>query len=261
MDIPVYQIDAFTKRAFAGNPAAVCPLDAWPDDDLMQAVALENNLSETAFVVGRGGGAYDLRWFTPAAEVDLCGHATLASAWVLFERLGESADEIVFHTRSGELRVGRRDGMLVMDFPALPAREVEMPDGLIEALGTRPVRFLRAVKNMAVFADEAAVRAIAPDFKFIAGMEGMGLIVTAPGDESDCASRYFAPQVGIDEDPVTGSAHCTIVPYWARRLGKDDIHARQVSARGGDLYCRAVGERVEMAGHAVLVLHGTLSVP
>ena len=261
MEIPVYQVDAFTERAFGGNPAAVCPLESWLDDDLMQTLALENNLSETAFLVGRGGGEYDLRWFTPAVEVDLCGHATLASAWVLFEQMGEGAQEIVFHTRSGELRVGRAGGRLVMDFPALPASEVDMPDGLVEALGAEPVQFLRAVKNMAVFETEAQVRAIDPDFGYIADMEGMGLIVTAPGDESDCASRYFAPQAGVNEDPVTGSAHCTVVPYWADRLGKTDIHARQVSARSGDLYCRLNGDRVEMAGNAVMTLKGSMVLP
>ncbi len=261
MEIPVYQVDAFTNEAFAGNPAAVCPLDDWLPDATMQAVAFENNLSETAFTVARGEGEYDLRWFTPAAEVDLCGHATLATASVLFRSLEEASSAITFHTRSGELNVNRRDDLLVMDFPALPADEKAMPEGLHEALGAEPAAFLRAVKNMAVFDTEADVRAITPDFDYIAAMEGMGLIITAPGDDSDCASRYFAPQVGINEDPVTGSAHCTIVPYWAERLGKVEIHARQVSARSGDLYCRHLGERVEMAGHAVLVLSGTFRIP
>ncbi|MBT6096295.1 MAG: PhzF family phenazine biosynthesis protein [Rhodospirillaceae bacterium] len=261
MDIPVYQVDAFTDKAFAGNPAAVCPLTEWLPDATMQAIAFENNLSETAFCVSRGAGEYELRWFTPAAEVDLCGHATLASASVLFGPLGEIAPAISFHTRSGELRVSRREDLLVMDFPALPAEPVTMPEGLVEALGAEPSTFLRAVKNMAVFETEAQVRAINPDFNYIAAMDGMGLIITAPGDNIDCASRYFAPQVGVNEDPVTGSAHCTIVPYWADRLGKTDIHARQVSARSGDLYCRYLGERVEMAGHAVLVLSGKLWLP
>lgn len=262
MEIPLYQVDAFAERAFAGNPAAICPLESWLPDDLMQSIALENNLSETAFVVARGdSGEYDLRWFTPGAEVDLCGHATLATAWVLYERLGESADRVIFHTRSGPLNVSRRGAMLVMDFPALPAADTAMPDGLAEALGATPTQFLRAIKNMAVFESEAQVRAIRPDFGYIAAMDGMGLIITAPGDASDCASRYFAPQVGVDEDPVTGSAHCTIVPYWASRLGKTDIHARQVSARGGDLYCRDQGERVEIAGSAVMTLQGSLVLP
>ena len=264
MDIQLYQVDAFAERAFAGNPAAVCPLDRPLDAGVMQKIALENNLSETAFVVPReGAGEYDLRWFTPGAEVDLCGHATLASAWVLFNRQGEKADKVSFHTRSGVLNVSRRaDGMLVMDFPALPAKEVALPDGFVEAIGKTPVKYLRAVKNMAVFESEADVRAIKPDFGYIKDMaEGYGLIVTAPGEGCDCASRYFAPQVGVNEDPVTGSAHCTIVPYWAKRLGKSAIHARQVSARGGDLYCCDLGERTEIAGHAVLVISGTLTLP
>jgi len=258
MEIPVYQLDAFTEKPFAGNPAAVCPLDEWLPDETMQAIAAENNLSETAFFVANGAGGYDLRWFTPAAEVDLCGHATLATGALLLETLTPDADSVAFETRSGTLTVGRNGGNLVMDFPALPAEPVDMPDGLVDALGHEPDAFLRAVKNMAVFADEATVRAIRLDFRYIAAMEGMGLIITAPGDESDCASRYFAPQVGIDEDPVTGSAHCTIVPYWAERLGKTEIHARQVSARSGDLYCRHLGERVEMGGRAVMVLSGTI---
>lgn len=267
MELPVYQVDAFAERPFQGNPAAVCPLEGPIPDDLMQAIAMENNLSETAFPVAKGGGEYDLRWFTPAAEVDLCGHATLAAAWVLFECLGEGAEVVRFNTRSGLLTVVRRsDGLLAMDFPALPAAEIDPPAGFADAIGAEPIRFLRAVKNMAVFETEAQVRAIRPDFAYIAAMEGWGLIVTAPGETSDCASRYFAPQVGINEDPVTGSAHCTIVPYWAERLGKTEIHARQVSARGGDLYCRHVtngdgGARVEIAGSAVLVLNGTMTLP
>jgi PhzF family phenazine biosynthesis protein len=258
MEIPVYQVDAFTTEAFGGNPAAICPLDDWLPDATMQTLAMENNLSETAFLVGRGGGEYDLRWFTPGAEVDLCGHATLATAWVLFERLGEEAPAITFHTKSGPLNVSRQGGRLVMDFPALPPKPEPMPDGLVEALGREPVAFLRALKNMAIFDSEADVRAITPDFNYIADMEGMGLIITAPGDASDCASRFFAPKVGINEDPVTGSAHCTIVPYWSERLGKTDIYARQVSARGGDLYCRYQGDRVEMAGNAVMTMQGAM---
>jgi len=261
MDRPVYQVDSVGDKPCAGNPAAVCPLDAWLPDATLQSIALENNLSETAFTVARGPGDYELRWFTPKAEVDLCGHATLATASVLFEQRGEAAAAIAFQTRSGELRVGRDGDLLVMDFPALPAEQVPVPEGLVDALGIEPVYFLRAVKNMAVLEREDQVRSVEPDFRYIAAMQGMGLIVTAPGDASDCASRYFAPHVGVDEDPVTGSAHCTIVPYWAERLGKTDIHARQVSARSGDLFCRMLGERVEMAGRAVLVLEGTLKLP
>lgn len=254
--IPLYQLDAFTDKPFGGNPAAVCPLDDWLPDDVLQSIALENNLSETAFYVPEGDG-YRLRWFTPKIEVDLCGHATLATGALILDKLDPGRDAVSFETRSGTLGVKRDGDMLVMDFPALPAKDVPMPEGLKDALGCAPVRFLRAVKNMAVFESEADVRAIDPDFGYIAEMEGMGLIVTAPGDASDCASRYFAPHAGINEDPVTGSAHCTIVPYWAEMLGKDDIHARQVSARSGDLYCRMNGERVVIGGKARLVVEGT----
>jgi len=261
MQIPVYQIDAFTDRAFGGNPAAICPLEHWLDDGTMQAIAAENNLSETAFFVANGNDNYDLRWFTPAAEVDLCGHATLATASLLLDKLTPDTDTVSFETRSGTLSVVRDGGHLVMDFPALPAAPMDVPDGFVDAIGIRPMAYLRAVKDMAVFADEATVQSIDPDFGFIAGLDAMGLIVTAPGDDCDCASRFFAPKVGINEDPVTGSAHCTIIPYWADRLGKADIHARQVSARSGDLYCRMDGDRVRMGGQAVLFLTGHIELP
>ncbi len=258
IDIPIYQVDAFASEVFKGNPAAVCPLDEFLDDDLMQAIALENNLSETAFLVERDDGDYDLRWFTPAIEVDLCGHATLASGWLVLNRLRPDAAEVSFHTRSGELSVARDGANLMMNFPALVAQPMDPPAGFADAMGFEPEAFLRAAKNMAVLGSEAEVLAVKPDLDFIKGMEGFGLIVTAPGDASDCASRYFAPQAGIAEDPVTGSAHSTIVPYWAERLGKSDIHARQVSARGGDLSCRTEGERVVMGGQAVLFLEGEI---
>ena len=254
--IPLYQLDAFTDRPFGGNPAAVCPLDEWLPDDVMQAIALENNLSETAFYVSEGDG-FRLRWFTPKIEVDLCGHATLATGALILEKLEPGRDAVSFETRSGTLGVRRDGDMLVMDFPALPAKDVDMPAGLADALGKAPVRFMRSVKNMAVFDSETDVREVNPDFDYIAAMEGMGLIVTAPGENSDCASRYFAPHAGIDEDPVTGSAHCTIVPYWADVLGKEAIHARQVSERTGDLYCRMAGDRVVIGGRARLVIEGT----
>lgn len=254
--IPIYQLDAFTDRPFGGNPAAVCPLDEWLPDDVMQSIALENNLSETAFYVPEGDG-YRLRWFTPKIEVPLCGHATLATGSLILEVLEPGRDEVTFETLSGRLGVKREGDLLVMDFPSLPAKDVPMPDGLEAALGRKPVQFLKAIKNMAVFESEADVLSINPDFDFVANMDGMGLIITAPGSVSDCASRYFAPHAGIDEDPVTGSAHCTIVPYWAERLGKDEIHARQVSERCGELFCRLQGDRVVLGGKARLVLEGT----
>ena len=206
-------------------------------------------------------GGYDLRWFTPAAEVDLCGHATLAPASLLMDTLPPKADEVRFETRSGTLTVVREENLFVMDFPALVADEMDPPGGFADAIGAAPVTFLRAIKNMAVFETEAQVRAINPDFDYIARLQGMGLIITAPGETSDCASRYFAPQLGVDEDPVTGSAHCTIVPYWAACLGKTKIHARQVSARGGDLFCQLDGDRVRLGGQAVGFLSGRINLP
>lgn len=257
--IPLYQLDAFTDRPFGGNPAAVCVLHDWLDDATLQAIAVENNLSETAYLVADGDN-FKLRWFTPGMEVDLCGHATLASAALILEHLQPGRKIVAFETKSGTLTVQCDGDKLSMDFPARPADEVPLPDGFEAATGVVPEVFLRAQKNMAVLADEAAVLAFDPDLEYIKNMQGMGLIVTAPGSKSDCASRYFAPHAGVAEDPVTGSAHCTIVPYWAARLGKNDIYARQVSARGGDLYCRLDGDRVVMAGYAKMVLEGRMTI-
>lgn len=262
-ELNIYQLDAFTDRPFAGNPAAVIPLDAWLPDAVLQAIALENNLPETAYFVPETPGSdadFHIRWFTPTMEVDLCGHATLASGAALYDLLGWDRDSVTFRAKAGRLSVARRDGMMQLDFPARPAREARLPDGFVEAVGVRPAAFLRAVANMAVLESEAAVWAAKPDLEFVKAMEGDGLILTAPGAASECASRYFAPHAGIPEDPVTGSAHCTIVPYWATRLGRDDIHARQVSARGGDLYCRMSGDRVLIAGHAALYMTGRIHV-
>lgn len=258
--IPLYQVDAFTDRTFCGNPAAVCPLDEWLPDDVMQSIAMENNLSETAFFVAEGDG-FRLRWFTPTDEVVLCGHATLATAFVLFEKLNYADNAIDFVTqKSGVLKVKRENDLIVMDFPSLPANEVQAPDGLSDAIGgIEPEAFLRAIKNMAVLKDEAAVRAVVPDLEYIKNMDGYGLLVTAPGTDTDCVCRYFGPQAGVDEDPVTGSAHCTLVPYWADRLGKNDIHSRQISARSGDVYCKLNGDRVEMAGRGKLVIEGNFT--
>lgn len=264
MDLTIFQVDAFTDRVFAGNPAAVMPLAEWLPDGELQAIALENNLSETAFFVPTPDDPdhdFHLRWFTPALEVDLCGHATLASAAVLYRELGWAHEEIRFKALAGDLIVRKRRDMFELDFPArMPVAEAP-PDGLIEALGATPVEFYKAKKFMAVLENEAAVKAIRPDMAFIAGMPGDGLIVTAPGsaeggESADCVSRYFAPHAGIPEDPVTGSAHCTVIPYWAEKLGRKELHARQISARGGDLYCTLVDDRVLIAGQAVLYMKG-----
>lgn len=262
MEIPIYQVDAFTQKVFGGNPAAVCPLQQWLPDSQLQSIAAENNLSETAFFV-RVEDGFELRWFTPTIEVDLCGHATLAAAHVLTTELEPERTSVRFVSRfSGELVVDREGDRLVLDFPARPPAPVAGGIvGLTEALGAEPSELHEAAAYMAVFDREAVVRTLEPEISFIAGLERDGLIVTAPGDSCDFVSRYFAPHAGIPEDPVTGAAHCTLTPYWARRLGRDQLRARQVSRRGGDLICENVrGERVRIAGSAVLYLRGTIYI-
>jgi len=261
MKLPIFQVDAFANRLFGGNPAAVCPLEAWLEEATMQAIAAENNLSETAFLVA-DGEAWKLRWFTPVAEVELCGHATLASAWVIFERLRVSTTEVVFRTRwSGELRVERRGDLLEMDLPARPPRPGPTPEGLVEALGIVPTEVLDSAEDLlVVLASEAEVRSLQPDFAALGRLEARGVIVTARGDERDFVSRYFAPRFGIPEDPVTGSAHCVLAPYWAKELGRVELRAAQLSPRGGELLCRVDGARVKVAGRAVLYLEGTIEV-
>lgn len=260
--LPIYQVDAFTDALFAGNPAAVVPLEAWLDDATLQAIAMENNLAETAFFIPTPDAEdsdYHLRWFTPTVEMDLCGHATLASAWVLFNQLGLDGDSIRFQSRSGVLGVTRDGEKISMNFPAGYATPTLVPDGLAQALGgIEPVGFLRGEMDMAILSSEEEVRAVKPDLSYISGLGGHLLIVTAPGDGSDVASRCFAPSVGIDEDPVTGGAHCFIVPYWTKRLEKDALHCRQVSARSGDLWCHMDGERVVMQGKALLYMTGSI---
>ena len=258
--LPLYQVDAFASDRFAGNPAAVCPLEDWLPDTLLQSIALENNLSETAFFV-RENGRYRLRWFTPAREVDLCGHATLASAYVIATHLDPEVSEIRFHSpHSGDLSV-RRDGELfTLDFPARPAQPVPEPAAEIEALGLEPREVWRASKGMAVLRDQAEVLAATPDLDKVAALPGDGLIITAPGEDCDFVSRYFAPASGIDEDPVTGSAHCTLTPYWARRLGKTRMTARQVSKRGGELLVEDRGERIFISGRVAPYLEGRILV-
>ena len=265
MKIPLYQLDAFSDRPFEGNPAAVCPLEAWLDDDVMQQIAAENNLSETAFFVRDGAGeegGFGLRWFTPVSEVDLCGHATLASAWVILRRLAPDRERVRFETRSGELIVERGEGdLLVMDFPARPAMSREAPRALVEGLGAEPADVLASDRDYLVLLDaEDDVRKLKPDFTRLRGLDRLGIIVSAPGVSADFVSRFFAPSVGVPEDPVTGSAHCTLAPYWAERLGRGEapLEARQISARGGTLVCRHLGDRVTIAGRAALYLSGEI---
>jgi PhzF family phenazine biosynthesis protein len=261
MKIPIYQVDAFTSEVFSGNPAAVCLLDAWIDDARMQAIAAENNLSETAFLVQTDNG-FDLRWFTPVTEVALCGHATLASAFVLQVCREWPEDTIRFQTRqSGQLVVTKRDEFFDMDFPARPASAQTIPIGLTEALGVEPEKTFGSAEDlMAVLDSEAAVRKVRPDFSALAQLACRGIIITARGDRSDFVSRFFAPRVGIPEDPVTGSAHCVLIPYWAAVLGKYNLHALQVSKRGGELFCTQAGARVGISGKAALYMEGSITV-
>lgn len=259
MRIPLYQIDAFASRVFAGNPAAVCPLDAWLDDACLQAIAEENNLSETAFFVPEGEG-YRLRWFTPVTEVDLCGHATLATAFVLFEYLRPELQVVTFNSRSGPLTVTREEELLSLDFPALPLSAPLPVEAVAAALGVRPVEVRSGMDFFVVLESEAQVRALQPEMERIKQLGGRGLIVTAPGEAVDFVSRFFAPACGIPEDPVTGSAHCALTPYWAERLGRRELRALQLSARGGELWCEARGERVKISGRVVRYLEGVIFV-
>lgn len=261
MRIPLYQIDAFADGPFTGNPAAVCPLDAWLPDELMQAIAAENNLSETAFFVPEGDG-FRLRWFTPSVEVDLCGHATLASAFVVFRYLAPENGRVTFQTeKAGTLTVGREGDRLVLDFPSRPALPCALSDEVAAALGKPPMTLLASRDYLAVYADADEVAALSPDFAALAALDRFAMIVTAPGSgEIDFVSRFFAPARGVAEDPVTGSAHCTLVPYWAERLGKSRLDARQLSRRGGRLSCGLEGDRVTIAGRAVLYLEGTITI-
>jgi PhzF family phenazine biosynthesis protein len=259
MEIPIYQVDAFTSTVFSGNPAAVCPLEKWLPDATMQAIAAENNLSETAYFV-RNGGVFHLRWFTPACEVDLCGHATLASAYVLFHELRELGNTLRFETKSGELAVRRDGDRLALDFPARPPEAIEADPRLVPALGGNPVEILAARDYLVRYQTEEEVRALAPDMEGLKKIDRFAFMATAPGTDCDFVSRFFAPAKGVPEDPVTGSAHCTLVPYWAQQLGKTTLLARQISRRGGELFCKLNGKRVEMAGRAALFLRGRIHI-
>jgi predicted PhzF superfamily epimerase YddE/YHI9 len=259
MKIRQYQIDAFASRVFEGNPAAVCPLEAWLGDDVLQAIAQENNLSETAFFVPTEKG-FHLRWFTPITEVDLCGHATLASAHVIFNILGYARRSVSFGTRSGELTVGRDGEQLEMNFPAARPKLCDPPGRLIEGLGHRPKEVLAADDYVAVYDSEAVIRSLTPDFVKLHELDLRGVVVTAPGTDVDFVSRFFAPKYGIPEDPVTGSAHCELTPYWSSKLGKDTLNAKQVSKRSGYIRCQARGERIILAGRAVTFMEAEIDI-
>jgi PhzF family phenazine biosynthesis protein len=259
--LPYYQVDAFTDRVFGGNPAGVCFLERWLPDEALQRIAGENNLSETAFVVPRGG-EFELRWMTPTVEVDLCGHATLAPAFVIFTELGFAGESIRFHTQKGELGAARAGEVITLDFPAWPAEPCkDVPSAMAGALGWIPREVLRTRDYLAVFSSEDEILALAPDFTQFGPLDCLGVICTAPGRDCDFVSRFFAPAAGIPEDPVTGSAHCTLIPYWSRRLGKTTLHARQLSARRGELFCEDRGARVGIGGRCALYSRAQLEVP
>lgn len=259
MQLTLYQVDAFASAVFEGNPAAVCPLDEWISDELMQQIAMENNLSETAFFV-EDGDKYQLRWFTPTTEVDLCGHATLASAHVLFEHLGYDKEEIRFSCNSGELSVQKEDGRLVMNFPASELNISAVPDILEEAIEIPSKELYRDTDYLYVVENEEQVQNLNPDIRLLKKADVRGIIVTAPGKEVDFVSRFFAPGAGVDEDPVTGSAHTMLTPYWSKELGKRELVARQVSQRGGTVYCKFLGDRVELGGTAKTFMKGTITL-
>jgi PhzF family phenazine biosynthesis protein len=255
--LPIFQIDAFADRPFRGNPAAVVPLQEWLPDGIMQAIAAENNLSETAFFVPEGEG-YRLRWFMPVGEIDLCGHATLASAFVILTELQPDRDRVAFSSMSGPLTVTRSGDRYCLDFPLRAPQPVACPAGLEAALGAKVLEAWLTRDLFARLEDEAAVRDLKPDLEALARLEPTSFVVTAPGTDCDFVSRCFAPREGIPEDPVTGSTHCVLIPYWSRRLGKQTLFARQLSKRGGELFCQEAGDRVQIAGRAVKVLEGSL---
>ena len=258
MKLPIYQVDAFTGKVFGGNPAAVCPLDTWLPDATLQGIAAENNLAETAFFVPRNDGGFDLRWFTPTIEMDLCGHATLAAAFVLFTEQNFAGDAIEFYSRSGILRVSRESEILTLDFPSRSPQPCDAPEALVRGLGAQPADVLKSRDYFAVFKTAAEVQSLRPNFAALKTLDSLGIIATAPGEDCDFVSRFFAPQAGVDEDPVTGSAHCTLIPYWSQRLGKNKLFARQISQRGGELFCELAGDRVHIGGKAVLYLRGEI---
>lgn len=256
----MFQVDAFTDRVFSGNPAAVVPLDAWLDDQVLQAIAEENNLSETAFFVKNDAG-FELRWFTPAEEVDLCGHATLATAHVIFTHLSHQHPEIVFQTRSGPLSVSRSEGGYTMNFPAALLMASDLPSALSKGLGKPPKEVFAAFDYVAIFETEDEIKALSPDFAELQKLGLRGVVATAPGTDVDFVSRCFFPKLRVDEDPVTGSAHCELAPYWARQLNKDTLSARQLSKRGGRIDCGVQGERVFLTGQAVDFMLAEIQIP
>jgi len=260
MKIPFYQIDAFTSSLFSGNPAGVCLLDNWLEDATMLAIAAENNLSETAFLVPSNED-YKIKWFTPKVEVDLCGHATLASAFVIFNYVDKSCDTVCFDSVSGPLTVKRETNNLSMDFPSATPSPCPIPNELVDGLLLEPEEVLLSRDYLVVYDSEEKIKSLRPNMEKLSRLDSLGIIATAQGSQCDFVSRFFAPGVGIPEDPVTGSAHCTLVPYWANKTGKTKFHALQLSQRGGELFCEQMGDRVVIAGRAVAYLEGTIIIP
>ena len=257
MKLTIYQIDAFTNQVFSGNPAAVCPLKVWLPDSILQAIAEENNLSETAYYVPTESG-FHIRWFTPSSEVNLCGHATLAASYVIFELTGHSTNTITFTSRSGELIVHRNHDLLVMDFPSQPPAPCKTPQALRHSLSQEPIEVLSAEDYIAVYAKQDDILTINPDFEKLKSLNLRGVIITATGQDVDFVSRFFAPKFGIDEDPVTGSAHCELTPYWSKKLGKNQLIAKQLSQRGGTIQCELKEDRVLLSGKAVKYMEGQI---
>jgi PhzF family phenazine biosynthesis protein len=260
MKITFFQIDAFTDRLFGGNPAGVCPLEQWLPDEVMQKIAMENNVSETAFFVPKDG-VFHIRWFTPKVEVNLCGHATLASAHVIFRHLGFSGESITFESRSGILNVRKEDDLLVLDFPANKPQRTGLPGDFVQALNITPVQCYRGKEDyLLLYKSQHEIEALVPDFRRLERTDARAVIVTAPGTEVDFVSRFFAPRVGVDEDPVTGSAHTVLIPFWSEKLSKTEMKAKQLSRRGGTLFCRLRDDRVDIGGKAVTYLVGEISL-
>ena len=260
MELTIYQVDAFTNQLFGGNPAAICPLTKWLPTETMQKIALENNLSETAFILPEGDG-YHIRWFTPAIEVDLCGHATLATAHALYAEMGYEGEQVVFNSRSGLLTVSKTGDLYTMNFPTDELKVVPIPNEITTALGIQPMEVFRGKDDyLAIFDNQSTIENFTPDFKILGQLKARGIIASAKGDAVDFISRCFFPAAGIDEDPVTGSAHTTMTPYWAKKLNKTKLSARQLSARGGVLECEHLGDRVNISGQAVTYLRGTISL-
>lgn len=260
MQHTIYQIDAFTNTIFSGNPAAVVPLDKWLPDEVMQKIAMENNLSETAFFIPSKNG-YHIRWFTPVTEVNLCGHATLASAHVLFKHLNYNKEEIIFESKSGELKVKSENDLYWLNFPASGLKEIEFPENAEQAFGIKPVKCIKGREDMMfVFKSEIDIRNLNPDLHYMKSLDARGIIATASSEKYDFVSRFFAPVEGIDEDPVTGSAHTMLIPYWSVELGKIEMTAKQISKRGGIIYCKHIGERVKIGGKAATYLNGKIEI-